>query len=83
MSLMWIPAQTTVPPRSTARRAAGTSSPAGAKRMAASRGSGGVSPESPAHSAPRDRANARASRSPGRVKAKTRRPWWRATWMTM
>ena len=47
MSLMWIPAQTTVPPRSTARRAAGTSSPAGAKRMAASSGSGGASPDVP------------------------------------
>src|SRR2546427_354769 len=30
MSLMWMPAQTTVPPFSTARRAAGTSGPAGA-----------------------------------------------------
>src|SRR3972149_2534639 len=52
MSLMWMPAQTTVPPGSTARRATGTSSPAGANRIAASSGSGGASPPAPAHPAP-------------------------------
>ena len=37
---MWMPAQTTVPPRSTARSAAGTSGPTGAKMIAASSNSG-------------------------------------------
>src|SRR3989304_3281052 len=41
MSLMWIPAQTTLPPLRTARSAAGTSSPAGANRSAAARSPGG------------------------------------------
>jgi hypothetical protein len=36
MSLMWMPAQTTVPPLATAASAAGTSAPAGAKTIAAS-----------------------------------------------
>src|SRR5262245_1983994 len=34
MSLMWMPAQTTVPPLSTARRACTTSGPTGAKMSA-------------------------------------------------
>ena len=34
MSLMWIPAHTTVPPFASAARATGTSSPAGAKMIA-------------------------------------------------
>ena len=38
---------------------------------------------SPAHSAPICRANSWEAVSPGRVKAKTRRPWWRATCVTM
>ena len=38
---MWMPAQTTVPPRSTARSAAGTNGPTGAKMIAASSISGG------------------------------------------
>src|SRR3989304_2160932 len=57
MSLMWMPAQTTVPPGSTARRATGTSSPAGANRIAASGGSGGASPGAPGPSAPRARGD--------------------------
>ena len=48
MSLMWMPAQTTEPPRSTALRARGTRAPSGAKRMAASSGTGGSCCESPA-----------------------------------
>ena len=56
MSDMWMPAQTTVPPLPRARRAAGTSSPAGAKMIAASSSSGGV--PAPAHSTPSERANA-------------------------
>ena len=53
MSDMWIPAHTTVPPGAVARSAAGTSSPAGAKMIAASSGSGPSAIASPAHSAPR------------------------------
>jgi len=74
MSLMWMPAHTTVPPLTTARSAAGTSGPAGAKMMAASSGSGGGASEVPAHSAPNPSAKRCASRSPARVKANTRRP---------
>ena len=43
MSLDQIPAMASVPPRSSARSATGTSSPAGAKRIAPSSGSGGAS----------------------------------------
>ena len=71
---MWIPPQTTVPPGATARSAAGTSAPSGAKMIAASSGSGGGAPEPPAHTAPSRRANSCAASSPGRVKAKTRGP---------
>ena len=56
MSLMWMPAQTTRPPLRTARSAAGTSAPTGAKMIAASSGSGGGSSESPAQTAPSARA---------------------------
>ena len=49
---MWIPAHTTVPPGATARSAAGTSAPTGAKMIAASSGSGPGFIASPAHSAP-------------------------------
>src|SRR3954470_17355625 len=83
MSLMWIPAHTTTPPRSRARRAAGTSGPTGAKMIAASSGSGGASSDPPAHSAPNDRAKACVSASPGDVKANTRRPCHAATWAMM
>src|SRR5712692_5286170 len=41
MSLIWIPAHTTVPPFATARSATGTRAPAGAKMIAAFSGSGG------------------------------------------
>ena len=58
MSLMWIPPQTTVPPLRTARSAAGTSSPTGAKISAASSGRGGASSEPPAQAQPSERANA-------------------------
>src|SRR5438067_13297694 len=63
------------PPGSSALSAAGTSAPTGAKIKAASSASGGVVSESPAHSAPRLRANCCFLVSPGEVKAKTRRPW--------
>ena len=53
---MWIPAQTTRPPLRTAFSARGTKAPTGAKMMAASSGSGGACPESPAHAAPRAKA---------------------------
>ena len=69
MSLMWIPPQTTRPPLRTARSAAGTSSPTGAKMMAASKSIGGLSSEPPVHTDPRLRAKRWASKSPGRVKA--------------
>jgi hypothetical protein len=36
MSLIWMPAHTTVPPRATALSASGTRAPSGAKMMAAS-----------------------------------------------
>src|SRR5215210_3792011 len=58
MSDMWMPAQTTTPPLAVLRSAGGTSWPAGAKIMAASRGSGAGAIESPAHSAPNSRAGA-------------------------
>ena len=48
ISLMWIPAQTTTPPFATAASAAGTSAPTGAKMIAASSSSGGLSVELPA-----------------------------------
>src|SRR6266576_3598158 len=79
MSVMWMPAQTTLPPFASARSASGTSAPTGAKMMAASSSSGGRSSEPPAQTAPSSRANACPSSSPGRVKAKTRRPSCLAT----
>ena len=72
-------AQTTEPPAARARSATGTSSPAGAKMIAASSSSASSSAP-PAHSAPSSRASACLSASPGLVIAKTRRPWWAATW---
>ncbi len=83
MSLIAISAQTTTPPGATARSANGTSAPAAAKTIAASSGSGGSSVDPPAHSAPSSRANACVATSPGRVNAKTRRPWCRATCVRM
>src|SRR4029450_7681635 len=52
MSLMWMPAQTTVPPGASASRARTTSSPAEAKTIAASRGTGGRPPAPSAPHAP-------------------------------
>ena len=83
MSDMWIPAHTTTPPGPTARSAAGTSAPTGAKISAASSGSGPGRVASPAHSAPSDRASAWAPVSSARVNAKTRRPSATATWQMM
>ena len=54
---MWMPAQTTTPPLPTARSAAGTSAPTGAKTIAASSSSGAGPAESPAHSAPSSSAS--------------------------
>ena len=69
MSLMWIPAQTTVPPFATACSAAGTKDPMGAKISAASSGTGGTASDPPAQTAPSSRANDWAAMSPGRVNA--------------
>ena len=69
MSLMWMPAQTTVPPLRDGRSAAGTSAPTGAKMIAASSCAGGASSDPPAQTAPSARAKACAGASPGRVKA--------------
>jgi hypothetical protein len=60
-----MPPHTTVPPLRVAARAAGTRAPTGAKISAASSGSGGCSSEPPAHTAPSERANSCAARSPG------------------
>ena len=48
MSLMWIPAQTTVPPGAVALSARGTKAPTGAKMIAALSGLGGAASEEPA-----------------------------------
>src|SRR5581483_6611636 len=82
MSVMWMPAQTTVPPRASAASACGTSSPAGAKMIAAS-SSAGRSPAAPAHSAPSSTASDCARSSPARVNANTRRPCAAASCATM
>src|ERR671936_1217509 len=47
MSVMWMPAQTTLPPFATARSATGTSSPTGAKMIAASNSSGAAPSDPP------------------------------------
>ena len=64
MLVMWMPAQTTVPPGASALSAAGTSSPAEAKMIAASSGSGGSCSLPPAQTAPNERANCRPRSSP-------------------
>src|SRR5262249_33963874 len=80
MSLMWIPAQITAPPLATARNAAGTSGPAGAKMIAASSSSGAGRSDGPAQSAPSSRANAAAGAGggagggPGGARAPAPRP---------
>ena len=68
----------TVAPRSQARSAARTTSPDGAKVIAASSGSGGVSPVPPVHSAPS--ARARSCSDGERVATKIRQPQCRAIW---
>ena len=60
-----MPATASVPPRSRASNAGGTRVPTGAKRMAASRGSGGGSSASPALAAPSSRARRPGLRGPG------------------
>ena len=80
---MWMPAHTTLPPGASALSAAGTSSPAGAKMIAASSSSGGRWELSPVHTAPRLAAKAWPRSSPARVNAYTSRPWWTATWQIM
>ena len=62
-----------MPPFSRARSAIGTSDPTGAKIIAASNFSGGISSEPPAQTAPNERANFCPALSPGRVNAKTSR----------
>ena len=81
--VIWIPAQTTLPPGARAFSACGTSSPAEAKMIAASSSSGGSSSLPPAQLAPRLRANSWVRSSPGRVKANTSRPCQTATWQIM
>ena len=83
MSLIWMPPRTSVPPGTSARSAAGTRVPSGAKMIAPSSGSGGASCESPAYAAPSRSANSRAASSPGRTNANTRRPSTLATWARM
>ena len=60
-----MPPHTTRPPFFTAARAAGTSAPTGAKIIAASSGSGGISSEPPAHTAPSERAKSLRRRIAG------------------
>src|SRR5216117_3841966 len=66
-----MPPQTTIPPFASARSAAGTSGPTGAKTIAASSLSGGISSEPPAHFAPNFFAASWLALSPGRVNAKS------------
>src|SRR3982750_3843849 len=56
MSVMWMPAQATMPAGDTRDSASGTSAPTGAKMIAASSGSGGASVDAPAHAHPSSRA---------------------------
>ena len=51
--------------------------------IAASSGSGGCSSLPPAQTAPSVAGEACVASSPARVKAKTSRPWWTATWQIM
>src|SRR5262249_47273192 len=66
MSDMWMPPQTTRPPFLTALSAIGTSAPTGAKMIAASSGSGGISSGPAAPTAPKEFLNSRAASSPAR-----------------
>ena len=70
MSLMWMPAQTTVPPLRTAASATGTSSPAGREDDGRVELDGGLLVrQRPAQVAPRVRAKSWLARSDPRVKA--------------
>ncbi len=69
ISLMWMPAHTTVPPLASPSSALGTRWPLEAKMIAASRAVGAGSSEPPAHRAPSSRAKACLAASLGRVKA--------------
>ena len=73
-----MPAIASVPPWSSARSATGTSSPAGANRIAESSGSGGAASAGPAEAAPSSRASSRAFAE--RVSTCTVAPWASATW---
>lgn len=66
---MWMPAQTTVPPLRTARKAVGTSAPTGAKMSAASRLAGVATSLAAARVQPSSSAKACAAASPARVNA--------------
>ena len=83
MSLMWMPAHTTMPPFFTASSADTTSEPSLAKMMQASSGSGGRLLLPPAQNAPSERANSCFRESPSRVNTKQRIPMCRASWITM
>ena len=65
MSVRWMPATASVPPRSSARSATGTSSPAGANRIAASSGSGGAASAAPGRGRARAAAPAAGLRRAG------------------
>src|SRR5438132_1211550 len=64
---MWIPPQTTVPPRAMARSAIGTRSPAGAQMLPAPSSSGAGPAVAPAQLAHRSPAKPRAPAPPGPV----------------
>ena len=83
MSLMWMPPQTTRPPLRTAASAGGNERADRREEDRRVERPGGLSSEPPAQSAPSERANACPAASPGRVKAKTRRPCQRPTWAMM
>lgn len=72
MSAMWMTPYTTRP-FLTAPSATGTSAPTGAKMIAASNVAGAASSDPLADAQPSERTGISASRSPGRVKARTRR----------
>ena len=82
IALMWMPAQTTVPPLRDRRQRLGDELACGGED---DRGVELLRPlaDGPARTAPSSRASDWAASSPGRVKAKTRRPSWRASWATM
>ena len=84
MSLIWMPPHTTVPPLRVAASAAGTSAPTGREdqRRVELLGRALVRAAGP-YRAEAAREILRRRCRPARVKAKTSRPWWRATCATM